>query len=93
MNQWEGGCLFSVYDSNLADDWVNCYYDHECLVNLRANKIGGPIPSMLSVNAPALAIFGSMSPKMIELADELAKLSSFPVIIRPATEDPSLHFK
>ncbi|KIM71710.1 hypothetical protein PILCRDRAFT_93742 [Piloderma croceum F 1598] len=93
LNQWEGGCLFSVHDSNLADDWVNRFYDHECLVNLRANEIGGPIPSMLSVNAPALTIFGSMSPKMMELADELAKLSGFPVTIRPVTEDPSAHFK
>jgi hypothetical protein len=48
---------------------------------------------MLSVNAPALTIFGSMSPKMMELADELAKLSNFPVIIRPVAEDPSAHFK
>jgi hypothetical protein len=44
---------------------------------------------MLSVDSPALTIFGLMSSQVIEMADELAKLSGFPVIIRPATEDPS----
>lgn len=89
QSQWEGGCVFSVHDSRLADDWLNDHHEHKCLVNLRANGIGGPLPSMLSVDVPALTIFGSMSPQTIKIADELAKLSDFPVIIRPTTDDPS----
>ncbi|KIM86307.1 hypothetical protein PILCRDRAFT_4817, partial [Piloderma croceum F 1598] len=92
QSRWEGGCILSVHDSGLADDWLNHYYEHECLVNLRANKIGGPIPSMLSVDVPALTVFGAMSPEIIEMAGELTKLSGFPVMIRPVTEDPSAHF-
>ena len=93
QGKWDGGCIFSVHDSSVADDWLYDHYEHECLVNLRANKIGGPIPSMFSVDAPALSIFGSMSSKIIEMARELAKLSGFPVTIRPVTEYPSVLFK
>ena len=93
QNEWKGGCVFSVHDAVLADNLLNRNYEHECLVNLRANDIGGPIASMLSVDAPALTIFGSMSPRVIEMAKQLAELSSFPVTIRPATEDPSASFE
>jgi hypothetical protein len=48
---------------------------------------------MLSVDAPALSIFGLISPQVIDMAGELAKLSGFPVMIRPATEDPSPTFE
>jgi hypothetical protein len=88
-----GGCILSVHDSSLADNWLNRYYEHEFLVNLRANEIGGPIASMLSVDVPALSIFASMSPQVIEMAGELAQLSGFPVVIKPVTEDPSVYFK
>ena len=90
---WKGGCVFSTHDSVLADNWLNLHYEHECLMKLRANDIGGPIASMLSVDAPALTIFGPMSTQIIELASRLAELSDFPVIIRPASEDPSASFK
>jgi hypothetical protein len=93
-SQWTGGgCVLSVYDSALADAWVIQNYDDKFLINLRAKKIGGPVASMLSVDVQALTIFGSMSPQIIKTADELAQLSQFPVIIRPATEDPSVYFK
>jgi hypothetical protein len=88
QSQWEGGCVLSVHDSGLADDWLDRHYEHECIVNIRKNGIGGPIASMLSIDAPALTIFGSMSSQIIEMAGELAKLSGFPVTIRPVTEDP-----
>jgi hypothetical protein len=48
---------------------------------------------MLSVDAPALTIFGSMSPQIIQTASQLAELSGFPVTIRPAKEDPSASVK
>ena len=63
------------------------------LVHLHANDIGGPIASMLSVDAPVLTIFAPLSSQMIGIADGLAQLSGFLVIIRPMTEDPSAHFE
>jgi hypothetical protein len=53
--------------------------------------VGGPVASMLSVKSPALTIFGAMSVELIQMANELAELSGFPVIVRPLEEDPS-HF-
>lgn len=82
-----------MHDSTSADDWLDRHYDHECLVTLRANKIGGPVASMLSVDMPALTIFGPMSSQVIHMADKLARLSDFPVTIRPVMEDPSTYFK
>jgi hypothetical protein len=77
----------------LADEWLNHHYEDIFLVNLRANKIGGPVASMLSVNASALTIFGPISPQIINAVFVLAQLSGFPVMIRPTTEDPSASFK
>lgn len=53
------------------------------------SEMGGPIASMLSVDVPALAVFASISSQTIEMADQLAQLSSFPVIIRPTADNPS----
>jgi hypothetical protein len=92
-SRWKGGCVLSVHDCDLVDRWITHHYDHEYLVDLRANEIGGPLASMLAFNAPALTISGSMSPQAIKMADELAQLSSFPVIIRPIAEVPSIYFE
>jgi hypothetical protein len=48
---------------------------------------------MLSIDTPALTIFGLMSARLVEMADELAQLSGFPVMIRPVTEEPAVHSK
>ena len=93
QSQWHGGCILSVHDSSLADDWLHKNYKHEFLADLRTNNMGGPVASMLSVDAPALTIFTSISSQTIECADGLAQLSGFPVIIRPATENPSAYFE
>ncbi|KIM73277.1 hypothetical protein PILCRDRAFT_731139 [Piloderma croceum F 1598] len=93
QSQWHGGCILSVHDSGLADDWLYNHYKHEFLVQIRTNNIGGPVASMLSVDVPALTIFAPMSSQIIEMANGLSQLSSFPVIIRPTTEDPSAYFK
>jgi hypothetical protein len=77
----------------LAEQWLDQYYDHDCLQKLRTRGIQGPIPSMLSFDAPALTIFGLMSPQIINIADELANLSGFPIVIRPVMEDPSAPLK
>jgi hypothetical protein len=78
-----------VYDSDVASAWLEANYDHDCVVALRENNIGGPIASMLSVESAALAIFGSISAPVIQMADKLAELSGFPVMIRPLREYPS----
>ena len=88
-HEWNGGCIVSVSDSNLADDWVNKHYDHALLVRIRDKEIRGPFPSMLSVSSAALAIFGVISVSLIRVAEELADFSGFPVIVRPLEEDPS----
>ena len=85
--------MVSVYDSNLADSWIDNNFDHQFLTLLSDKGIGGPIASMLSFELPALAIFGAMSLQLIQMANELAELSAFPVIVRPLEEDPSLYFR
>jgi hypothetical protein len=92
-SSWDGGCVLSVHDSNLVDSWINENYDHQFLTLLRQKGIGGPIASMLSVESPALAIFGKMSVQLIQTANELAEFSAFPVIIRPLEDDPSPRFR
>jgi hypothetical protein len=93
QRQWKGGCILSVHDSGLADDWLNHHYEHEYFVQLRANGIGGPVASMLTIDTPALTIFGSISARVVEMAGKLAQLSGFPVMIRPVTEEPSVYSK
>jgi hypothetical protein len=90
---WDGGCVVSAYDSDSADAWIDKNYDHKLLVSLREANIGGPVASMLSIQSAALAIFGSMSMSLIQMADALAELSGFPVIVRPSEEDPYLYFR
>jgi hypothetical protein len=92
---WDGGCVVSVYDSDSADTWIDKNYDHnlKLLVSLRKANIGGPVASMLSIQSAALVIFGSMSMSLIQMADALAELSGFPVIVRPPEEDPYLYFR
>lgn len=92
-SSWHGGCILSVYDSDLADAWIDKHYNHELLVLLRKANIGGPIASMLSVQSEALVIFGSMTTHLIRMGNELSELSGFPVIMRPFEDDPSPRFK
>lgn len=85
--------MLSAHDSGCADTWIDANYDQKCIVALRENNIGGPIASMLSVKSAALVIFGTISALLINMAEELAELSGFPVVIRPFGEDPSRSFK
>lgn len=86
---WNGGCILSVWDSDLADAWVDKNYNQALLVLIRKSQIGGPIPSMLFVDSAALTIFGTMSVFLMRVAQELADFSDFPVIVRALKEDPS----
>jgi hypothetical protein len=83
----------SVHDSDFVDVWIDVNYDHRFLVLLREKCVGGPVASMLSVESPALTIFGAMSVELIQMANELAELSGLPVIVRPLEEDPSPRFR
>lgn len=80
--------MVSVYDSELADSWIDDNHDHPLLTLLHKSGIGGPIASILSFDLPALAIFGTMSVQLIQMANELADLAAFPVIVRPVEENP-----
>jgi hypothetical protein len=82
-----------VHDSDLVDIWIDLNYEHQFLVQLREKSVGGPLASMLSVESPALTIFGAMSVELIRMANELAELSGLPVIVRPLEEDPSPRFR
>ena len=92
-SSWDGGCILSVHDSSLVDSWIDKYYDHQFLMDLRQKGIGGPIGSMLSVDSPALTIFAKMSMQLIQIANALAEFSTFPVIVRPLEDDPSPRFR
>jgi hypothetical protein len=83
----------SVFDSDSADTWIDENYDEEILILLRDKHIGGPIASMLSIDSAALTIFGTLSANLLQTAQALADLSSFPVVIRPLEEDPSPRFR
>jgi hypothetical protein len=85
--------VYSVHDSEVAYNWLQRHCNHEFLEHLRKSNIGGPVASMLSVDAPALTIFAPMSSQTIKLGDGLAQLSGFPVMIRPKAEDPSAYFR
>ena len=94
LSQWgSGGCVLTVYDSSSADGWISANYHHSCLIALRKQGYGGPIASRLSVHFEALTVFGNMSPLLLDLANDLAELSGFPVIVRPPHDDPLPHLK
>ena len=92
QDKYENGCVLSIFDSYLTDAWVNNFYDHILLVLICQNQISGPYPSMLSFDSAALTIFGMMLVFLMRIAQELADLSGFPIIVRPLEEDPS-HFR
>jgi hypothetical protein len=93
MKNESNGGMIALYDSHVADAWINANYDHECVVSLREHHVGGPVASMLSLESPALSIFGPISASLVDMACDLADVSGFPVIIRPHNEDPSDRFR
>ncbi|KAJ6506738.1 hypothetical protein C8R45DRAFT_1175917 [Mycena sanguinolenta] len=84
------GSLVSVYDSAEAASWIKDHWDSDLLTSIRHGGWGGPLPCMLSPQEPALAIFGSYeNPTIVNMAQSLAEHSGFPVVIRPACDDPT----
>ncbi|KAF7350135.1 Transcriptional regulatory protein pro-1 [Mycena venus] len=85
-----GGCSLTIHESMEAASWVDDNWGHPLLTSIQ-NKCGGPFAWMLSPSEPALAIFGSFDdPIVVNMAESLAVLSAFPVVIRPSDGNPAL---
>ncbi|KAF7341910.1 Protein cps3 [Mycena sanguinolenta] len=83
--------LVSVHDSEEAASWVENHWDDDLLTTFQNDGWSGPVSCMLSPEEPALAIFGSYeNPRIVDMAQSLAEVSGFPVIIRPACDNPVL---
>ncbi|KAJ6597483.1 hypothetical protein DFH09DRAFT_1272188 [Mycena vulgaris] len=88
-----GGNTIAVHKSTHAENWVEQHYDTTLLKSIRSVGVGGPIPTMLSPEVPALAIFGSiLDDRVLELAKALSDVSMFSVMVRPAEDDPLAQF-
>ncbi|KAJ7616369.1 hypothetical protein DFH06DRAFT_1239183 [Mycena polygramma] len=86
---------FSTHVPDAAVSWVEAHYDHPQIEAIRAQRIGGPIATMLSPYEPALVIFGSTiaQPVLFEVARCLSELSHFPVMIQPHSHNPVTKWK
>ncbi|KAJ7887852.1 hypothetical protein B0H14DRAFT_3430472 [Mycena olivaceomarginata] len=85
-----GGCLVSVHKPAEATLWLENHWDSSLLTSIRNSGCGGPFACMLSPEKPALAIFASYrDPKFLNVAQSLAESSGFPVVIRPAIDNPA----
>ncbi|KAJ7794118.1 hypothetical protein B0H14DRAFT_2622183 [Mycena olivaceomarginata] len=86
-----GGKQFSVHSPHTALSWLEAHYEDALLDAIRARGLGGPIAAMLTPDAPALVIFGSILDNCaLEAARLLADLSRLTVIIRPFADSPYL---
>jgi hypothetical protein len=85
-----GGCLIRlVYDVE-CQNWVDEHFNDKLLVNIRKRGLGGPLPSMMGINRPALTLFGSSAAsEVLYFAQALASDSKYPVVIRSPLENPA----
>lgn len=84
-----GGCLLSVHDSTEAVAWIEHNWENPLLASIRVRGCYGPLAFMLFPITPALALFGSYKdPAVSDSAELLAKISGFPVVIRPLSDIP-----
>ncbi|KAJ7033396.1 hypothetical protein C8F04DRAFT_623764 [Mycena alexandri] len=87
-----GGTILSIHRPTASLAWLERNYDLPVVKFIR-KKFVGPLAMMLFPDTPALAIFGPhSSQKMARLAQGLANKSRFPVISRPAADNPMLQF-
>jgi hypothetical protein len=71
--------------------WIEDHWDDDLLTSVQNNGCDGPFAWMLAPDEPALAIFGYYNdPKVVNTAQFLAESSGFPVVIRPACDNPTL---
>ncbi|KAJ7662217.1 hypothetical protein DFH06DRAFT_1191833 [Mycena polygramma] len=86
---------FSMHTPDAAVAWVEAHYDDPQVEAIRAQRIGGPIATMLFPYEPGLVIFGSTKtqPVLFEVARCLSELSNFPVMIQPPSHNPITKWK
>ncbi|KAJ7902404.1 hypothetical protein B0H13DRAFT_757943 [Mycena leptocephala] len=90
-NMGIGGCLMSIHEPAEAASWIEDNWDNSFLASIQNSDCGGPFACMLSPTEPALAIFGHYdNPVVVNIAESLAGLSGFPVLIRPLSDNPAL---
>ncbi|KAJ7033425.1 hypothetical protein C8F04DRAFT_1104696 [Mycena alexandri] len=88
-----GGTILSIHRPTTSLAWLEENYNLPVVKFIR-KKFVGPLAMMLFPDTPALAIFGPhSSQKMARLAQGLANKSRFPVISRPAADNPMLQFE
>jgi hypothetical protein len=81
----------SVHEPADAVSWIEENWDSDFLTSIRNSGCGGPLPWMLSPEEPSLTIFGCFqNPTVVNMAQSLAELSGFPVVIRPSGDNPAL---
>ncbi|KAJ7887830.1 hypothetical protein B0H14DRAFT_2694749 [Mycena olivaceomarginata] len=87
-----GGCLVSTHEPTEATSWLEANWDKSPVaLILHSASWGGPFAWMLSPEEPALVIFGSYKdPVLVDAAQSLANSSGFPVVVRPADDNPAL---
>ncbi|KAF9064289.1 hypothetical protein BDP27DRAFT_1426045 [Rhodocollybia butyracea] len=81
--------VISTHSPDDTVQWLETHYDDSLLRDIRKYGLGGPIPAMLSMDEPALVIFGSILDHwVLEAAKVLSEESHFAVIIRAPEDDP-----
>ncbi|KAF7358459.1 hypothetical protein MVEN_00896400 [Mycena venus] len=85
-----GGCLACIHEPIQASLWMENNWNDPLLASIRNSGCGGPFAWVLSPSEPALAIFGCYNePVVVNMAQTLAQASGFPVVIRPASDNPA----
>lgn len=83
-----GGCLIALVCDMDCQTWLEEHFDDDLLVKIRERGIGGPLPSVMGVNQPALVLFGaSADSDVLHFAEVLANHSMYPVIVQPLSEN------
>ncbi|KAF8190627.1 hypothetical protein K438DRAFT_913584 [Mycena galopus ATCC 62051] len=81
----------SIYEPADVVLWIEDNWDHPLIISIQNSGWGGPFAWMLSHQEPSLAIFGPCEdPMMLNVAQSLADFAGFPVVIRPASDNPAL---
>ncbi|KAJ7623629.1 hypothetical protein FB45DRAFT_1061526 [Roridomyces roridus] len=85
-----GGLLASVNSASETAHWLEAHDNHPLLLLLRAVCSPGPVPIAISPEESGFAVFCSRFtvPMVEKLAQRLAKLSGFVVLLRRASENP-----
>jgi hypothetical protein len=87
-----GGCLIGLAYDVECQNWVDEHFNDDLIVDIGKRGIGGPLPSMMGINKPALVLFGSpAAEEVLHSAEALANYSKYPVIIKSSAENPAPH--